>query len=399
MTKYFLLLFLTLLSATIINAQTPTRLVKETFGRYNTATGKYDIHSDTIHYTYTWGRGSNMKNNIISYDSAVYKQNNITVAGQYKTYDNLGRVKTRGGIYFSTNTDTLFYLSTNLEPDSLVSHFYFPNAVIHEKYSYDVSRNLIQLIRKRITNNNVYKDSLNYTYVSGNLTSIDHYTNYNNQGYILSGSITTTYNANNKPLVMIDRYNKRHSYTYNLLNDVIADTIFFWKASSSSWELDHVRHFIYDASRNIILDSPTWVPISIVPRHIKVKTSYNSNNDPLSKEYIHWDGNKWGGYFADSLRTYTYQTYNPTYVQDLSYVKLKAYPNPASTFLYFATNKEWGCKSYSIFDVTGRIHRHQNIANTIQNQHIIPIADLPNGIYILSVDTKEGRLQKTFIKK
>lgn len=135
--------------------------------------------------------------------------------------------------------------------------------------------------------------------------------------------------------------------------------------------------------------------------HRKIILSYNINNDVLTEQTQSWSAstNSWTLTKTDTLRTYTYQPYNPTSVQGSNQIHLRVYPNPASSFIYFDANSNCVYISYSIYDITGRIYIHQNIATIRQNQYTIPIADLPNGIYILSVDTKDCRLQKTFIKK
>lgn len=72
MLKYYLSFLLTALFFTTINAQTPTRLIRQTFGTYNTSTGKLDKNADTTSYIYSFGRGSNMKTGVIQYDTCFF---------------------------------------------------------------------------------------------------------------------------------------------------------------------------------------------------------------------------------------------------------------------------------------------------------------------------------------
>lgn len=348
----------------------------------------------------------------------------------YATYDNANRLKTRGNPGSIGYQDTLFYIGSYAEPDSLVSHGLYPTEVAYEKYFYNTSRNLIRRVRKFINaKSEVTIDSFNYIYTSGNLTYDNWYSNVKNAGYKLINATTTTYNVANKPLVISKMPGDRHTYTYNTnntinthtkesyisgsyhneikhtyvyntLNDMVIDSTFNWVGTSGQWQLRYTNHYTYDASRNMIADS-IFQYNTTPSNHRKVILSYNINNDVLTKQTQSWSTstNSWTLTNVDTLRTYTYQPYNPTSVQGSSQIHLRVYPNPASSYISFDVNADWGCKSYSIFDVSGRIHRHQSIGNTIQNQHTIPIADLPIGVYILTIDTKDNRIQKTFIKE
>lgn len=430
MLKFYFPFLLTIMFLNATYAQTPARLIQETYGRYNTSTGKHDKNADTTSYIYSFGRGSNMKTGVIQYDTAISKHFGGT-STHYATYDNASRLKTRGYNAWQSYQDTLFYIGSNAEPDSLVSYGPFPKEVAYEKYLYNASRNLVRRVRKFINAKaEVSKDSFNYTYTGSNLTHQDWYRDVKNAGYTFINSTTTTFNAANKPLVITTsanekltytyntnntvntltqeyytsgsyQNNSKHSYVYNTLNDVIIDSTFYWVSTSSQWKLYYTNHYSYDASRNRIADS--IFHYHTTPSNFRKKTmSYNTNNDPLVIQYFSWNSatSTWTSLSdADSLFTYTYQPYNPTSVQENTQAQLRIYPNPASAYISFDVNADWECKSYSIFDVSGRIHRHQSIGNTIQNQHTIPIADLPIGVYILTIDTKDNRIQKTFIKE
>lgn len=74
-------------------------------------------------------------------------------------------------------------------------------------------------------------------------------------------------------------------------------------------------------------------------------------------------------------------------------VNLKIYPNPAVDMLNIASNKK--IYSYKITDLSGRII----IENKISQDNSINVSQLASGIYLINLQTEQGRVTRKFLKK
>jgi hypothetical protein len=82
--------------------------------------------------------------------------------------------------------------------------------------------------------------------------------------------------------------------------------------------------------------------------------------------------------------------------QDKDFVTI--YPNPAGDFIFLKFNRGEAISNIAIYDITGQKLMNQGISGTEQFLRI-DCANLPSGIYFLSVTTDNGLKTKKFIKK
>lgn len=411
------------------NAQTSSRLIQTTKGQYSATTGKFDYMWDTTRYTYSFGRGGTLNSPMIKFDSCIKKRQsgaNVITA----TYDNQNRAKT---YTTAVLTDTNYYTGTQNEPDSIIS-WSINGTVTYNYLIYNSSRQITKSVqRKIISSTNINTDSTTYTYSAGNLIAENHY-------YLVNGSmtnsynITTTYNALNLPLIVTKTQNGdtyRTSYTYNLSglidmeimestiagnfkweskhryiytssNDVSIDSTFTWNSTTLGWQAQYINLYQYDANRNLSIDSMIEFNGTSFNNRKKVSQSFDINNNKLTRLVEGWNAMslKWGGInVSDTLNTYTYQTYDPTNIQKQKLSpSFKLYPNPSSHFIMADLANIVGIKDYAIYDMTGKLYRRAKV-NAGTNTLSIPVADLPNGNYILSFYTDNSTLQQTFVKQ
>ena len=79
---------------------------------------------------------------------------------------------------------------------------------------------------------------------------------------------------------------------------------------------------------------------------------------------------------------------------------LTIYPNPAKTHIWFRLFEgEMINASYSVIDVSGRTSLHGNFVTTASNRNSIDVSKLSPGNYIVSIKTKKGTKQASFIKQ
>lgn len=76
---------------------------------------------------------------------------------------------------------------------------------------------------------------------------------------------------------------------------------------------------------------------------------------------------------------------------------IKIYPNPTSSILNINTNTDLSTFTVKIFDLIGRQVVPQNIVNS--NSIQINISDLPNGTYIVTIESNDQKINKRIIKE
>lgn len=70
---------------------------------------------------------------------------------------------------------------------------------------------------------------------------------------------------------------------------------------------------------------------------------------------------------------------------------INLYPNPASDFLTIQSTLK--VENVNIYDISGKK------INTVLNGNTIDIKHIPSGSYLITIETKEGKTTKKFIKK
>ncbi|HNQ61494.1 MAG TPA: T9SS type A sorting domain-containing protein [Bacteroidia bacterium] len=83
----------------------------------------------------------------------------------------------------------------------------------------------------------------------------------------------------------------------------------------------------------------------------------------------------------------------PNSVQNINPLILKLSPNPSDHWLKIETNK-YGEKNILLADMMGKVHRK---ITTPDRSYQLPTNDLPNGVYTLTIQEKEGTIVSKFI--
>jgi hypothetical protein len=75
--------------------------------------------------------------------------------------------------------------------------------------------------------------------------------------------------------------------------------------------------------------------------------------------------------------------------------KLKLFPNPTTNFITIEGMETLNSR-YAIIDINGRLVQNANFSTT---ENRIEVGHLPNGIYVISIDTENGKINEMFIKR
>jgi len=81
---------------------------------------------------------------------------------------------------------------------------------------------------------------------------------------------------------------------------------------------------------------------------------------------------------------------DPAAISEITNVQLSVYPNPTNDVVYVQTETE--INSIQLMDLSGKLIR-DNQTNTVLKTH-----DLPNGIYLLTVFTTQGKITRRIVK-
>ncbi|MCF6131530.1 T9SS type A sorting domain-containing protein [Flavobacterium wongokense] len=107
---------------------------------------------------------------------------------------------------------------------------------------------------------------------------------------------------------------------------------------------------------------------------IIVAGAFSNYNGSVAKGIIRLNGNSLG-------------------LDDTAQMELRLYPNPVKDNLYFDMDAFSEIKSCSVFDLLGK-----KIISELTSENTIDVSSLPNGMYILKVETAAGQFIKKFIK-
>ena len=83
--------------------------------------------------------------------------------------------------------------------------------------------------------------------------------------------------------------------------------------------------------------------------------------------------------------------------ETLSSSDIALYPNPASQLLTMEIPSNHRIGSIEILDLQGRIIFSQAY-NSSNGKHQIPVSEISNGIYFISINTDQGNITKRFVK-
>ena len=83
---------------------------------------------------------------------------------------------------------------------------------------------------------------------------------------------------------------------------------------------------------------------------------------------------------------------------DLENAQMSLYPNPTKGEFYLLTEKAYADTQVSIKDLTGKIVQETTV-NFSSKRAAINVQHLPAGVYVITIDTTDGKVTKKLIKK
>lgn len=103
------------------------------------------------------------------------------------------------------------------------------------------------------------------------------------------------------------------------------------------------------------------------------------------------------GCLSASSNTLSVTTIDCTGFETLQATDIVIYPNPANQFLNLTMSSNYQVAAIAIFDMQGR-KLNLNIAPSSNGIYQIPVQDIANGLYLISINTSKGLITKRFEK-
>jgi hypothetical protein len=103
------------------------------------------------------------------------------------------------------------------------------------------------------------------------------------------------------------------------------------------------------------------------------------------------------GCFSASSNAIPITSVNCSGFETLQNTDIELYPNPANQFLNLTISSNYQVAAIAIFDMQGR-KLNLNIAPSSNGIYQIPVQDIANGLYLISINTSKGLITKRFEK-
>ena len=275
------------------------------------------------------------------------------------------------------------YQSTTVSSQYLIKNFYNADGLLSSE---------LQMV-KDSTNTWVNSQLINWFYISGssNILSLR----------------TKTWNTEN---ALWENY-QRSDYGYTADNKLLNETCQYWKVMY--WQSDLHYDYMYDTNGNEI-------------KKIVSQPIYNEWRSLISINYSNFSSDKanlmeskyefWGGTTGELVTSFIpYDFNNEIAIQkgkrlEISYLAvsdtvqsvqnvneplIRVYPNPSDGIYYF-NMEQYPVQSWIVTDLAGRLMR-SNLQSG--SSGVIDITELPKGMYVLKVITKNGQLTQKLSKK
>lgn len=375
-------------------------------------------------FYYPGNRGSDYKNGIINYDSAVYfYATNRPYTVFTKTYDTADRLLTDKSAdvylpspYYKTTGHTYEYDSLGRiveESHAYSEHKHYPTYTtiqkkydssgnpietnttsysiynppwppVKTKYLYDTANNNTRIVQQIMdTVNSVYFNAVKDSFIYNNSNQWEQQIRYvwRDSAWQLYAKYEMDYKGGQKASEWL-------SYTYDTAGKTFLPRVKKTMKYNNLWDTTEVS-LAYNINNGF------------KTRSMKL-TVYNSYNQPDT--VYHYKSNYSSSnpdtklYFQNK-EVHIYQVYWPTNVSNTTDLenKLKIYPVPANNTLNLTAEiKELQDVTISISDIQGRVlYTHQELSSLSINKKI-PVSKLPNGIYILKLSGHNLNLTRKF---
>lgn len=219
-----------------------------------------------------------------------------------------------------------------------------------------------------------------------------------------------------------EKYNKQ-VYTYNSSNQLTSEKFMFWNENINDYSNDYRVLLEYEDGKNsrkiyqdwswnnwvyTIQESYIYSGNSISEIHYaeydidqfhdfqRTKYMYNSHGQPIHVSINYYNGTDWEPSINDFRIHFYYENFSPTALFDASESNgPEIYPNPASDYIN-VNLQDQHLNHIKIVDITGKVvfETQSNFsASTVQ----IPVNHLPNGVYILHLESGNQTGTKKFV--
>jgi len=310
-----------------------------------------------------------------------------------------------------------------------------------DEYTYDFNGNkTMDIFYSWDTTNNKWLGSIKdeYTYDSnGKMTKdIGYYWNINTNNWIGNSKNETTYDSNGNIILDIGYIwetnnskwvgSSKYESTYDSYGNENIFLIFSWDTSNSSWVNSSKFESTYDTNGNETLyyyyqwdkGNNIWFNYS------KVEYAYDSNNNMTLYSSYSWDtkNNKWAGnskheYIYNntkdcllSRKDYTrniysdnweisgngifyYSLHDVTGTINISTADINIFPNPVTNGFRISGLAE--LETIILSDLNGKVL----ISKEVANDEFVSTEALPQGIYLVRINTGNGSRVKKLVKK
>ncbi|PQJ72542.1 T9SS type A sorting domain-containing protein [Polaribacter butkevichii] len=349
---------------------------------------EYDANNNLIKETYFWRDAGSSDWLISGKQSYTYNSQNKVIIDSYENFD------------FLTGNRSSGYKTT---------------------YTYNGDHKIITSIDQELIDNSwVNEDKITYTYANNKITGVvDQSWNGNDWVYLIdsdeqdaSSKVTVEYGSNGLVFEFVyEKWNGsswdkdgKDTMTYNSNNKLIQNLSQTW--SGTSYVNEYKSENTYDASGNLILEKEFVFENGAFTSEYETSYTFDTNKlmstiinpfkDILGFAYLTGEDNRFINKIISSSngvndRTIYYYNGATASVNDFTALRFDAYPNPTNSIITIDT-ENLDIEKVDVYNVLG---------NKIfsSSKHKLDVTSLTNGIYLLKVHTKEGRIgSKRFIK-
>lgn len=261
-------------------------------------------------------------------------------------------------------------------------------AYVKRTYGYDGNGRKTSMLQQRWIGGNWENDlRTSYTYTANIITVLTEYSD-NGNPWQTGGRLTYTCDLNGNYIgLLMESFEENQwqsSFKVDYTNDAEGNILSEWAYApfGNGWVSDSRKTYTYDVNGNVVTgkneqwDAGTWLP--------DLQTSYLYNK----KEYM----------LLLNVPVYRYEaSYRgfPLGIEENQELAFRMYPNPATDFITIECMKFGSdVPVISLHDHLGRLLK---IKEMDYNRTQFEVPDLPAGLYLISVKTKEGAATRKLI--
>lgn len=236
---------------------------------------------------------------------------------------------------------------------------------------------------------------MTYDAAHNRLSSVTQNWNTGTSSWDNSGKYSYTYNLSGKKAEMVRQNwsgswinSAKETYSYNSGNQLTTTLSLLWNSGTSTWNNDRRTTNTFDANNDpVTMTQENWGGSSY-ENYQKTTIVFNQHQRTMF-ENQYWNSGGFWEYTTSSYRaTYYYQSFTTSGITNVPLeAKVDIYPVPATDKLNINIANSNG-KTYSLMltDMSGHKVRLQE-SPAYNNALSLPVADLPAGNYLLSIQT------------